>query len=340
MKREGDLFERVTSFEALIEATRRAARAGGSGLTLDAARFVSDLEVRCLSLRHTLLNGDYQPGAYRTFMIHKPKPRLISASPFVDRVVHHSLCAVLEPHFERFAVYDSYACRRGKGLHLAMDRAQRMTRRFSVYLKLDIKHYFETVSHEILKALLRRRFKDPHVLSLCDRIIDHGAPGSPAGLGLPIGNLTSQHFANVYLSALDRFIKQDLRVKGYLRYMDDFILFADDFATLRGWRDDVRDFALKSLKLTLKDRAERLDWVSSGVPFLGVRIFRSERRFDRGRKRRLRARLHHLSRLESDEVNEAVVARHASLRSWARVADSDGLLSSWQRRWGLPLDER
>ena len=155
MKRKGYLFEQVVDFESLLQATRRAARAGGSGLTAEAARFVADLEASCLSLQRELLSGSYLPGAYRTFMIHEPKPRLISASPFKDRVVHHSLCAVLEPHFERLAIYDSYACRRGKGLHRAVDRAQRFTRRFSAYLKFDVQHYFETINHEILKGVLR-----------------------------------------------------------------------------------------------------------------------------------------------------------------------------------------
>ena len=176
MKRIGGLFEQVVSFQALVEATRRAARAGGARLTNEAASFCADLELHCLELRRTLLCGEYRPGDYHTFMLLKPKPRLISAAPFIDRVVHHSLCAALEPHLERHAIFDSYACRQGRGLHRAIARAERFSRRFKVYLKLDIHHYFETIHHDTIKTLLRGRFKDERLLKLCELIIDRGAP--------------------------------------------------------------------------------------------------------------------------------------------------------------------
>lgn len=338
MKRATQIFSEVSDFHALIAATRRATLAKGSRPTREVASFCAALEPNCLTLRRALISGAYQPGAYRSFMIFEPKARLISAAPFVDRVVHHSLCAALEPHFERFSIYDSYACRRGKGLHLAVERAQRFSRRFSVFLKLDIQHYFESASHHTLKLMLRRRFKDRPLLDLCDLIIDRGAPGSQQGNGLPIGNLTSQHFANFYLSHLDRFIKQTLRCKGYLRYMDDMLLFSDDFKTLREYREKISTYIQGELQLNLKTSAERLDWVTSGIPFLGLRISPRVIRFDSGRKRRLRARLSHLNRLSSVEVSDHEVASAISLHSWANLADSRGLLESWYGAWGLRDD--
>lgn len=304
-------------------------------MSREVAEFCADPEPRCLELRSELSAGAYTPGAYHTFLLLDPKPRLISAAPFRDRVVHHSLSAVIEPQLERHAIHDSYACRVNRGLHRAVERAERFTRRYSAYLKLDVHHYFETIHHETLKAQLRARFKDDRLLALCDQIIDHGAPGSSVGRGLPIGNLTSQHFANFYLSYLDRFIKQTLRVKGYLRYMDDLLLFADDFETLRGWRAEVQSFVSSELQLSLKPRAERLDWVRSGVPFLGLRIAPHATRFDQGRKRRLRARLHHLNQLHAHEIDEPTIASASSLYAWARLADSEGLIRSWIERWGL-----
>jgi hypothetical protein len=207
-----------------------------------------------------------------------------------------------------------------------------------VYLKLDIHHYFETIHHDTIKTLLRGRFKDERLLKLCELIIDRGAPGSPKGRGLPIGNLTSQHLANFYLSHLDRFIKQKLRVKGYLRYMDDLLLFADDFESLRGWREELTIYLDQAIKLKLKERSERLDWVTSGIPFLGLRLYPHTRRFDAGRKRRLRTKLHHLVHLRADQVGDHEVMRAASLYSWASLTDSPPLLRSWHTRWGLSDD--
>jgi RNA-directed DNA polymerase len=335
MKRASGLFKQITNFDQLIKATRRAMSACGRVPSAEAAEFYVNLEPACLNLRRALLHSNYRPGPYRTFMLFEPKPRLISAAPFVDRVVHHSLCAALEPHFERFAIYDSYACRKGKGLHRAIQRAQHLSRRFAVYLKLDIHHYFERAHHDVLKHMLKQRFKEFRLLELCTLIIDRGAPGSVQGRGLPIGNLSSQHFANFYLSHLDRMIKQNLGVKGYLRYMDDMLLFADDFQTLRAWKVEIDRYLKDSLQLSLKARAERLDWVSSGVPFLGVRITPHHIRFDQGRKRRLLKRLTHLNRLEDYEVDNRVIAQAASLYSWAHLADSDALLDSWHQRWHL-----
>lgn len=335
MRRAINLFQKVTSFDALLKATERAKKACAPSPPLDALLFYVERERECLKLREVLINQSYEPGIYRTFMLFEPKPRLISAAPFVDRVVHHSLCAALAPTLENYAIFDSYACRKGKGLHKAVARCQHFSRRFTVYLKLDIHHYFESIDHQVLKNQLKHRFKEQRVLGLCEQIIDRGAPGSLAGKGLPIGNLTSQHFANYYLSFLDRFIKQDLRCKGYLRYMDDLVLFADDFATLRQFRHEIDDLLTHTLHLKLKERAERLDWVSSGVPFLGLRIYPDRIYFDQGRKRRLLARLRHLNLLDPQDIDDTVLAQAASLYAWADLADSTGLLSSWHRSFRL-----
>ena len=150
-----------------------------------------NLETEALKLQRELLDDSYCPREYRIFAIIDPKPRMISAAAFRDRVVHHALCAALEPTLERYAIFDSYACRPKKGGYAATKRAQGFARRLSYFLKLDVYKFFETADHDVLKRLLRRLVKDKRALALCDRFIDAGAPRSAAGKGLPIGNLTS-----------------------------------------------------------------------------------------------------------------------------------------------------
>ena len=285
MKREGNLFEKVADFHALCAAAKRAAR--GKGGAYSTAAFIIDMERETLALQRDILDGTYRPKPYRTFYISDPKPRTISAADFRDRVAHHALCAVLEPLFERAAIFDSYACRKGKGSHAAVRRAQSFAGRFPYFLKLDVKKFFETVDHGVIMTGLRRLVKDGWLLVLADRIIEHGAPGSPPGKGLPIGNLTSQHFANNYLSPLDHFIKENLRVPGYIRYMDDLLFFAESKAFLRGVNQTVRDYMTDRLKLEIKTKATILAPVSEGVPFLGLRVWPHLIRLDGTSKRRL-----------------------------------------------------
>jgi retron-type reverse transcriptase len=251
------------------------------------ARFEFHLEPELLDLQDALLNGKYQPGEFFTFEVHDPKRRKICAAPFRDRVVHHAVCGVLEPWFERRAIVDSYACRRGKGTHAAIARAQQLARCNRYFLKCDIKQFFASVDHGQLRDLVAKLFKDQRLLDLLNRIIDHGPPDSPPGKGLPIGNLTSQHFANLYLGELDHFLKDGLRIKAYLRYMDDFVLFAADKPTLYQWLAELRALLMSRLRLALKEPAILLAPVTEGIPFLGFRIFpglvrlnaRSRRRF-------------------------------------------------------------
>jgi len=285
VKRSGYLFEKVADFGALCAAARRAAR--GKGETHSAAFFLFHLETEALKLQREILDGSYRPRPYRTFFVSDPKPRTISAADFRDRVAHHALCAVLEPLFERAAIFDSYACRPGKGSHAAVRRARVFARRYGYFLKLDIRKFFENVDHEVLKAGLSRLVKDSRLLQLAGRIIDHGAPGSAVGKGLPIGNLTSQHFANHYLCPLDHFVKQQLRVRGYVRYMDDLLLFSDSKESLRHAQRRIQEFVERDLRLELKGEASMLAPVSEGIPFLGLRLWPWIARLDGSGKRRL-----------------------------------------------------
>jgi RNA-directed DNA polymerase len=325
LKRVGDLFEQIVDFHALREAARRAS--AGRCHKPAVAAFLFHEERELLRLQRELRFHSYQPGRFTTFVIHDPKRRTISAPPVRDRVVHHALCAAVEPVFERVAIHDSYACRKGKGAHLAVDRAQLFARRNGWFLKMDIARFYDNVDHAVLKGLVRRVLKDPDLLWLLDRIIDHAPPGAPEGKSLPIGNLTSQHLANLYLSGLDHRIKDRLGVRAYIRYMDDLLLFESSKAELWRWRDEVERYAAEHLKLRLKERATLVAPVTEGVPFLGLRVWPSVRRLDTRRRRRLVRKIREQVRqladghVESQHVLDSMAATVAS----SLIADTQGL---------------
>lgn len=271
MRRVGYVFGNVAAFDNLLGAARRALR--GKRDRAAVAAFYFGLESELLSLERDLNAGTYQPRPYRSFMVYEPKPRRICAADIRDRVVHHAICRILDPVFESFSISDSYACRKGKGTHRAIARAQQLSRQYRYFLKLDVEKFFDRVDHGCLKRLLRRKFKDARLLRLLDQIIDHPLPDGVPGKGLPIGNLTSQYFANFYLGHLDHRIKNDLRVAGYVRYMDDMLLFGDEKADLHRHGRAICNFLKEHLLLDLKDRATLLAPVIQGIPFLGVRVF-------------------------------------------------------------------
>lgn len=235
MKRYGNLWHQIIDFENLLEAARKAQRS--KRFRPNVLAFNYTLEDQLLRLQHELQTQTYQPGDYRTFRIFEPKPRLISAAPYRDRVVHHALCNIIVPIFEQTFIDDSYANRSGYGTHRALRRFTKFARSHRLILQCDVQKYFPSIDHEILKAVIRRKIKCPETLWLIEQIIDrsneqdpvlHYFPGdtlltpNERRKGLPIGNLTSQFFANCYLNGLDHFVKEDLKAKCYLRYVDDF----------------------------------------------------------------------------------------------------------------------
>ena len=258
----------------------------------DVAAFEFGLERNLLALHSELNEQTYCPGPYRAFTIREPKARLISAAPFRDRVVHHALMNVLEPILDARLISDCYACRKGKGTHAALDRYTHYARRFRYVWHGDIRKYFQSIDHEVLKDILERIVKDPGVLWLAAKIIDasnaqeevqswfpHDDLLTPATRrkGLPIGNLTSQWLANLYLDPYDRFVKQTLRAPGYVRYCDDFCLFDYGKGVLNSRMERSRDF-LSGLRLELNPKHLMVESVVSGITFLGMKIFPGHRR--------------------------------------------------------------
>ncbi len=305
MKRAGGLFERVCAFENLLLAAHKAQAC--KRYRVPVLEFNARLEDNLQVLRRELLDGSYRPGRHRHFRIYEPKTRWISAAPYRDRVVHHALCKVVEPVLDRRLIFDCWANRVGKGSHRAILRCQRFAGRFRYALKMDVRKYFPSIDHATLKAQLRRVLKDPRVLELLDRIIDQGENPEPAvayfagddlftphvrSRGLPIGNLTSQLLANFHLADFDHWVKRSLGSRGYLRFVDDVVLFDDSKARLAEWRKAAR-VKLASLRLRLHDRKCVIRRTDEGLPFLGY-VVRPERLRVRGETvRRYRRRLRH-----------------------------------------------
>ena len=274
MKSYGGLWERICSGANLRLAWSRVRRGHSSSTAVMA--FESSLDTNLEALRERLVCGTYAPGGFRQFRIFDPKPRTISCAPVEDRVVHHALCAVVSPLLERSFVSVSFACREGYGAHAACALARRYAGRRGYFCKMDVRHYFDSISRERLKAVLLPRFREPQVRRLLVAIIDHPLPGAPADRGLPIGNLTSQWFANAFLDAFDHAALGGLGGKppeGYLRYMDDFLFFAENKAEAWRLHDAAAEWLVRERGLEVKEGATVVASVSEGVPFLGLRIW-------------------------------------------------------------------
>lgn len=272
------------------------------------ARFEHQLADRLLALQHDLTTYTYQPGRYVHFVIHDPKLRKISAAPFRDRVAHHALCNLIEPVFERSFIFDSYANRVGKGTHRAVDRLQHFARRYRYVLRCDVVQFFPSLDHERLYAELARHIHDDDTLWLCNRILQSGAGvladeydmvyfpdddlfAIDRPRGLPIGNLTSQFWANCYLNPFDHFVKRELHCPAYLRYVDDFALFANDKAQLWEWKQAVVE-RLAAWRLTIHESAAQVAPVESGIPWLGFVVYPTHRRIKARNVVKFTRRLH------------------------------------------------
>jgi len=337
-----DLFGGIAGFGALVAAARRAAK--GKRRKPGAAAFLANLEHECLRLERELRAGTWRPGGYVTIRVIDPKPRLVSAAPFRDRVVHQALCHVIGPHFERGFVDDSYANRVGKGTHRAVLRYEGFRDRHRHVLRCDIFRYFPAIDHAVLKDDIRRRIACAPTLALADRIIDGSNPQEPvlvhfpgAGLltplerrrGLPIGNLTSQLFANLFLDRMDHWVKEVLRAPGYVRYVDDFALFDDDPARLAAWRDRLEAF-LARRRLLLHPEKTMIRATAEPAGFLGYVLAPGSRRLPEANVARFRGRLRSLrdrwraGTVRRDEVERRVGAWIAH----AAQADTVGLRRS------------
>jgi len=281
MKRHGQLMDAIADPANLRLAFWKAAKSKRA--KTDCRAFQEKLDDNLATLRAELLSGRVVIGDYHSFTIYDPKERTICAASFRERVLHHALMNVCEPVLERAAIFDSYACRKGMGAQAAVRRAASYARQHGWFLKMDIRKYFDSIDQSVLRGLLRRKFKDGGVLDLFDRIL--ASYETAPGRGLPIGNLTSQHFANFFLAPLDRFIKERLQRRCYVRYMDDFVVWGDTAAELRAVWLKVEAFLGAELRLELKPNV-MLNRTERGMDFLGYRLFPHALRLTRRSKRR------------------------------------------------------
>ncbi len=323
------VFDAISSFRYLLAAAERARRANPTNT--DAQTFFAELEFNLIELRQELQLGSYRPGPLRRFVIYEPKQRTISAAPFRDRVVHHALCAALEPTFEKTLTPHSFACRRGLGLHRAVLWGQRCLRRRTFALKCDIRHYFETIDIELLRRAVARRVRGRRVRALLDLIIQNGAVAGDIGpVGLPIGNLTSQHLANYFLMPIDRWILHRINGGTYCRYMDDMLIMANDKSMLWDLHERLGSVLEERFRLTLKREISAIYKYTIGVPFLGMRIFRGTIRLGGPARRRLIRKLRSAERAFANGRidDDTYRARVNGLLGYATGANTLGLRRS------------
>jgi RNA-directed DNA polymerase len=293
----------------------------------DAHRFGARLDDNLQNMAERLEAGTFPMGQYRQFVIHDPKKRTITAPCFAERVLHHAVMNVCEPVFERWFIHDTYACRLGRGRIAALSRAQYHARRHPFFLKFDIRRYFDSIPHQVLLKRLGCLFKDERLLDLFGQIVH--AFHTDAGLGLPIGNLTSQHFANFYLGWFDRHAKERLRVKGYVRYMDDMVLWSESSDMTRIFLERSRAHLEGELGLAIKEPpcANR---TSHGMGFLGCRVFHDRITLNRPSRLRFRCKLVRIERrFLAGEISELELQQRAtSLVAFTR----SGHVKSWRSR--------
>jgi len=325
MKRIGNLYPKIYDFENLHRAyllARRNKRFRGAII-----EFSNRLEENLIEIQNELIWKTYQTGHYHEFYVYEPKKRLIKSLAFKDRVVQHAINNIIEPIFESTFIFDSYACRKGKGIHSGVDRLTYFLRKIhyknkKVYaLKCDIQKYFPSISHNVLYSLVLKKIKYPETLKLLWKIIN-----SDGEIGIPIGNLTSQLFANIYLNQLDHFVKEDLGIKYYIRYMDDFIILHQDKDYLRNILKEVETYLNNKLRLTINTNTTIFP-VSQGIDFLGYRSWKTHRLLRKSNVVKFRRALREFQNLfltktiSFDKIN-------ASIQSWlghAKHADTYNL---------------
>jgi RNA-directed DNA polymerase len=283
MKNYKNLYSKIYDKKNLILAWKKARK--GKTKRKDVIEFEKDLRKNILKLHHELQEESYSPKPLENFILRDPKTRKISKSDFRDRIVHHALCNIIEPIFEKVFIYDSCANRTGKGNLFAIKRFEKFQRRvsnngkqngwFSINqiqgycLKCDIKHYFQEINHEILLEIVKIKIKDEKAINLIIKILKN----SNYQKGMPLGNLTSQFFANVYLNELDYFVKHKLKIKYYIRYVDDFVILHKNKDQLEKWKLDIDKFLRENLQIELHSQKSRIILLSRGVDFVGFRNF-------------------------------------------------------------------
>lgn len=321
MHRERNLIEKIADPDNLRLAFYKARR--GKEAKMEVVRFTECLDENLYKLRNDILSGSLNIGNYHYFTIFDPKQRLICAAQFHERVLHHAIMNVCHSNFEKFQIKDSYASRLGKGTYAAIEQAKTNQKKYNWFLKLDVRKYFDSINHSLLKSMLERRFADDLLLKIFNDIID--SYSTKEDYGLPIGNLTSQYFANHYLAVADHYIKERLKAKAYVRYMDDMVIWNNDKKTLLEIGYVFQKLINTQLLLTLKPFC--MNKVEAGLPFCGYTIYPQKILLTQNSRKRFisKIRLYDFYLKEGIWSQETYQAHITPLLAFTEHANSKGL---------------
>jgi len=288
MKRENNLIEKIADLDNLRLAFWKARKAKEH--KQEVLEYSQNTEKNLLKLEKQISTGEIKVGNYHFFKIYDPKERQICAASFAERVLHHAIMNVCHQNFDNFQIEDSYATRLGKGQYKAIEKAIKFTNENKYFVKLDARKYFDNIDHQTLKQLLRHRFKDQKLLTIFDKIIDSYSVKpcevfkTSQGLGIPIGNLTSQYFANYYLAFADRYAKQELKLKNYVRYMDDIVIWENDKTVLNDKLKLFSNYLKSELLINLKPQI--FNHTANGLSFLGYQLLPGKIKLSQKSKKR------------------------------------------------------
>ena len=331
------VYPEIYDINNLFLAYKKARK--GKSKKLYVVEFEKDLIKNLVMLSEELKSRSYFPLPLKTFILRDPKTRKISKSDFRDRVVHHSLVRVIEPIFDKSFIYDSCANRIGKGSLFALKRFESFKRRVTnnltsegFCLKADIKHYFKEVNHNTLVNLIKKDISDERVIILIKRILKNSSSiKKTSEKGMPLGNLTSQFFANIYLNELDYFVKHKLRAKHYIRYVDDFIILHKSEKQLTKWKVEINEFLKEKLKIELHPKKSRIISLSRGIDFIGFRNLYYHRLL---RKRNIRKMKNVIERYKREEISkEKALEIFQGWRAYAKWANSFKLRKRFMKKF-------
>lgn len=334
MKRIGNLYDKICTFENLYEADEKARK--GKMRTYGVKVHDKNRTENLLKLRDELLTGTFKTSPYSTFIIYEPKEREIFRLPYYpDRIVHHAVMNILEPIWVSTFTADTYSCIKERGIHAAAKKVRRILREdpegTTYCLKIDVKKFYPSIDHDTLKRILRRKLKDARLLKLLDEIVD-------SAQGVPIGNYLSQYFANLYLTYFDHWIKETKRVKYYFRYADDIVILASDKSYLHRLLTEIQ-LQMGDLKLEVKRNWQVFPVDSRGIDFLGYVFFHTHTRMRKSIKQNMFRKVGRLRKrpdITEEEIKQAV----ASWWGWAKYCDSRNLINKLQKQLGHEIKFR
>ena len=325
MKRYNNLFDKIVSLDNLYEADKRARRQKSH--RPEVILFDKNKDKLLLDLQRKLINGEYETSEYYVFKIYEPKEREIFKLPYYpDRIVHHAIMNIMEPIWVSAFVKGTYSCIRKRGIHKALKDVKFALKdevNTQYCLKLDIRKFYPSIDHDILKSIIRKKIKDKRLLSLLDEIIE-------SAQGVPIGNYLSQFFANLYLTYLDHWIKEQKKVRYYFRYADDIVILGGDKQQLRDLFYDIQDYLNNKLKLNFKDNWQIFKVDSRGIDFVGYRVFHTHTLLRKRIKKRFCKKINKLNKkqnLDKDTYKQKI----CSYIGWIKYCNGRNLLNKMSK---------